>query len=150
MTMRIPWRDVVVLGPDAETPLGVADVVSALREYRESGCINRRFLGRIGSPTEDPDDAATWGPEVREIDWTGFPESGPERSYDPTLRCAECRYTGEERPHGAYCPGCGSPVCEGDGDSGTPGPDGRRLVLCATDHGHLIGPDPSSQSEEGP
>ena len=71
---KIHWSNVWVLGPDCEITLSAEDEIRALREYRRTGAIAGRFLGRVGGPTEDPDDASTWGPAVDEIDWTGFPE----------------------------------------------------------------------------
>ena len=72
---KIPWTSVWVLDSDGETPLGGEDEIRALREYRRTGAIVGRFLGRHGGPTEDPDDASTWGPAVEDVDWTGFPEA---------------------------------------------------------------------------
>ncbi len=75
---KLHWSEVEVLDSDGETPLYDHDSVAALREYRRTGAIAQRFLARVGSPTEDPDDASTWGPAVDEIDWTGFPEETEE------------------------------------------------------------------------
>ena len=71
---KIRWTSVWVLDSDCETTLSGEDEIRALREYRRTGAIVGRFLGRHGGPTEDPDDPSTWGPAADEIDWTGFPE----------------------------------------------------------------------------
>ena len=75
---KIHWSDVEVLDCDGETRLWDEAEIDALREYRRTGTIAGRFLGRVGSPREDPTDASTWGPAVDEIDWTGFPEETEE------------------------------------------------------------------------
>ena len=76
MKRKIRWTSVWVLDSDCETTLSGEDEIRALREYRRTGAIVGRFLGRHGGPTEDPDDPSTWGPAADEIDWTGFPEAG--------------------------------------------------------------------------
>lgn len=60
--------------------------------------------------------------------------------YDPTLRCADCHYTGEERPHSCYCPACGAPVCTGCGESGeksTVTPE-MLWVQCRADYDRIV------------
>ena len=71
---KIRWTSVWVLDSDCETTLSGEDEIRALREYRRTGAIVGRFLGRHGVPA-DLDDPSTWGPAADEIDWTGFPEA---------------------------------------------------------------------------
>lgn len=50
-----------------------ADRITALREYRSTGEINRVWLC-TAQQLETVDDCSDLGPSVDAIDWTGFPD----------------------------------------------------------------------------
>lgn len=95
--MKTHWTHVGVLDGDAASFVDEETLIQALREFRETGGVSGLFL----TPTEEQEnlreEAVTrcgpdasdeerswaaaracpperWGPEVAEVDWSGFPE----------------------------------------------------------------------------